>query len=157
MDQDPEGGLTRQCNARPSFLIMYCVPKEQRQHDNHYLKTTTAGTFHNVYKVDGDEPELLQHEVPEPEDAHEEGKPCLICQDTMVKTQSIKTRVTMFVSVSHPMSISPVIEHVAPALVVFHAASATVIECSALQEFGHEHKHIWKRKKEIRQNYQTLE
>ena len=140
----------------PSFLIMYCVPKEQRQHDNHYHKTTTAGTFHNVYKVDGDEPELPEHEVPEPEDAHEEGKPCLICQDTMVKTRwsrhdLVKTRVTMFASVSHPMSISPVIEHVAPALVVFHAAPATVIECSALQEFGHEHKHIWKRrKKEIR-------
>ena len=75
VDQDPEGGLTRQCNARPSFLIMYCVPKEQRQHDNHCHKTTTAGTLHNVYKVDGDEPELLEHEVPEPEDAHEEGKP----------------------------------------------------------------------------------
>ena len=25
VDQDPEGGLTRQCNTRPSFLIMFCV------------------------------------------------------------------------------------------------------------------------------------
>ena len=25
VDQDPEGGLTRQCNTRPSFLIMCCV------------------------------------------------------------------------------------------------------------------------------------
>ena len=30
-----------------------------------------------------DEPEMPEHEVPEPEDAHEEGKPCVICQDTM--------------------------------------------------------------------------
>ena len=25
VDQDPEGGLTRQCNTRPSFLIMCCL------------------------------------------------------------------------------------------------------------------------------------
>ena len=65
---------------------------------NHFHKTTTSGTFHNVYKMDGDEPELPEHEMQEPEDAHEEGKPCLICQDTiwlrhdLVKTRSVKTR-----------------------------------------------------------------
>ena len=31
------------------------------------------GTFHNVYEVDGINGDT-EHEVPEPEDAHEEGK-----------------------------------------------------------------------------------
>ena len=68
-------------------------------------------------------------------------------QDTICSRHD---RFTMLVSVSHPMSISPVIENVAPAPaapVVFHAAPATAIERSALQKIGHEHEHIWKRRK----------
>ena len=69
-----------------------------------------------------------------PEDAHEEGKPCLICQDTncsrhgLFKTRSVKTHFTMLVSVSHSMSISPVIEYVAPASAVFYTELSPVIE-----------------------------
>ena len=61
-----------------------------------------------------DEPELPEHEVQEPEDTHKKGKPCLI----LFKTRSVKTHFTMLVPVSHPMSISPVIEYVAPASAV---------------------------------------
>ena len=39
------------------------------------------------------------------------------------------------------------IDNVAPAPVVFHAAPATVVERSAMLEIGHEHEHIWKRRK----------
>ena len=34
VDQDPEGGLTRQRNARPSFLIMCCVCESLSQDDD---------------------------------------------------------------------------------------------------------------------------
>ena len=54
-----------------------------------------------------------------PEDAHEEGKPCLICQYTICSRHDLfKTHITMLVYVSHTMSISPVIEYVAPASAV---------------------------------------
>ena len=33
VDQDPEGGLTRQCNTRPSFLIICCVWESFSQDD----------------------------------------------------------------------------------------------------------------------------
>ena len=33
VDQDPEGGLTRQCNTRPSFLIMCCLRESLSQDD----------------------------------------------------------------------------------------------------------------------------
>ena len=33
VDQDPEGGLTRQCNTRPSFLTMCCVWESLSQDD----------------------------------------------------------------------------------------------------------------------------
>ena len=86
VDQDPEGGLTRQCNARPSFLIMCCVPHEQRQYENHYHKTTTAGTFHNVYEVDGiwgvkgDAEQRIRQAL-----SH-------LSRHNLVKTRSVKTR-----------------------------------------------------------------
>ena len=79
------------------------------------------------------------------------------------KTRSVKTHFMMLVSVSHPMSTSPVpvIEYVAPASavtytelspVIEYVASApvvfyAVIEHSALQRSGHEHEHTWKRRK----------
>ena len=101
-----------------------------------------------------DEPELPEHEVQEPEDAHQGGKPCLICQDTicsrrdLFKTRSVKTHFTMLVSVSNHMSTSPVpvieyvalapadtlaarspaIEYVVPTPVVTYAATSSVIE-----------------------------
>ena len=54
---------------------------------NHYHKTTTAGTFHNVHRMDGDDPELPEHEVQNPED----GKPCLIqSRHDLVKTRSVQ-------------------------------------------------------------------
>ena len=70
VDQDLEGGLIRHCKTRPSFLVMCCLWETPSQVDV---------TFHNDY----DEPELPEHEVQVPEDAHEEGKPCLIWQDTI--------------------------------------------------------------------------
>ena len=33
VDQDLEGGLTRQCNTRPSFLIMCCLWESRSQDD----------------------------------------------------------------------------------------------------------------------------
>ena len=33
VDQDPEGGLARQCNTRPSFLIMCCLWESLSQDD----------------------------------------------------------------------------------------------------------------------------
>ena len=89
-------------------------------------------TFLNDY----DEQELPEHEVQEPEDAHQGGKPCLICQDTicsrhdLFKTRSVTTHFTMLVSVSHPMSTSPVpvIEYVAPASAVTYTALSPVTE-----------------------------
>ena len=103
VDQDPEGGLTRHCNARPSFLILCCVPQEQRQHENHYHKTTTAGTFHNVYEVDGIKGDA-EHEVAELENAHEEGKPCVICQDTIWSTHDLSGHVSRCLFLSHTPS-----------------------------------------------------
>ena len=104
-------------------------------------------TFLNDY----DEPELPEHEVQEPEDAHKKGKPCLILsrhdlfktrsvQDTicsrhdLFKTRSVKTHFTMLVSVSHPMSTSPVrvIEYVAPASAVTYTEFSPVTEYVAL-------------------------
>ena len=117
-----------------------------------------------------DEPDLPEHEVQEPVDTHKKGKPCLILfktrsvkthftmivsvsQDTICSRHNLfKTNFTMFFSVSHPMSTSPVplIEYVAPASavtytelspvteyvastpVIFHAAPATLIERSSL-------------------------
>ena len=116
VDPHPEGGLTRQRNARPSFLITCCVWETPSKVDV---------TFHNVY----DEPELPEHEVQEPEDAHEGAKPYLICQDTTCSRHDLfKTHFTMLVSVSHPMSISPVIEYVAPAPAVTLVALSPAIE-----------------------------
>ena len=78
VDQDREGGLTRQRNVRPSFLIMCCVWEIPSQVDV---------TFHNDY----DEPELPEHEVLVTEDAHEEGKPCLICsRHDLFNTRSVQ-------------------------------------------------------------------
>ena len=95
-------------------------------------------TFHNVY----DELELPEHEVLEPEDAHKKGKHCLIlsrhdlsrhisrCLFLSHKTRSVKTHFTMLVSVSHPMSTSPVpvIEYVAPASAVTYTELSPVTE-----------------------------
>ena len=84
-------------------------------------------TFLNDY----DEPELPEHEVQEPEDAHKKGKPCLILsRHDLFKTRSVKTHFTMLVSVSHPMSTSPVplIEYVAPASAVTYTELSPVTE-----------------------------
>ena len=54
---------------------------------NHCQKTTAAGTFHNVHEVGGIKGDA-ENEVPEPEDAREEGKPCLICPDTICQDVS---------------------------------------------------------------------
>ena len=86
-----------------------------------------------------------------PEDAHEESKPCLICQDTICsrhdlsKTRSVKTHITMLVSVSVSAgagatyrviaeidmgchaALSPAIEYVAPTLVVTYAVPSSEI------------------------------
>ena len=98
--------------------------------------TTTAGTFHDVYKVDG----INGDAVPEPEDAHEEGK---LCQDTtwsrhdlsrclfLSHTPSQDQQTTAdegtfhFVTNTAPSSV---IEYVAPALAVTHAALSPAIE-----------------------------
>ena len=101
-----------------------------------------------------------------PEDAHEGGKPCLICQDTIFSRHDLSRHIPRCLfSVSHSMSISLVIEYVVPASAVtytapssvieyvastpdvFHAAPVTVIEHSALQRIGHEHEHTWKRRR----------
>ena len=54
---------------------------------NDYHKTTAAGTSHNGYEVDGIKGDA-ENEVPEPEDAHEEGKLCLIYQDSICQDTS---------------------------------------------------------------------
>ena len=86
--QDPEGGLTRQCNARPSFLITCCVWKTPSQVDV---------TFHNVY----DEPELSEREVQVPEDAHQGSEPCLICQDTICSRHDLPRHISRCFFLSH--------------------------------------------------------
>ena len=83
VDQDPEGGLTRQCNARPIFLITCCVWGVWETPSQFDV------TFHNDYdelehssmlpSTMSTTSELPEHEVREPEDAHQGGKPCLIC------------------------------------------------------------------------------
>ena len=50
VDQDPEGGLTRQCNTRPSFLIMCCV------WESIYHKTSAAGFFTEPVEPDTGKP-----------------------------------------------------------------------------------------------------
>ena len=75
------------------------------------------GTFHVVYEVDGIKGDT--------EDAHEEGKLCLICS----RHDLFKTHFTMLVSVSHPMSISSVVEYVAP------ASAVTCTELSPVTEY----------------------
>ena len=88
-------------------------------------------TFLNDY----DEPELPENEVQEPEDAHKKGKPCLICQDTICSRHDLfKTHFTMLVSVTHPMSTSPVpvIEYVAPASPVTYTEPSPATEYVAL-------------------------
>ena len=95
----------------------------------HYHKTTTAGTFHNVDKVDGIKGDA-EHEGAGPED----GQAMSHVKTRSVKTRSVKTRFTMRVSVSHPITrpadhrrrgpavthaaLSPPIEYVAPTLAV---------------------------------------
>ena len=95
----------------------------------------------------------LGHEVQEPKDAHEEGKPCLICQDTIWSRDDLSRHVSRCLFLSHTPSqdqqttpdegtfhfvtyteFSPVIDKVAPALVVSFAAPPPVIECSALSK-----------------------
>ena len=46
----------------------------------------------------------------------------------LFKTRSVKIHLTMLVSVSHPMAISPVIEHVAPASAVTYTELSPVTE-----------------------------
>ena len=46
-------------------------------HSHHNTSRLCVETFHNVYEVDGIKGDT-EHEVPEPEDAHEEDKPCFI-------------------------------------------------------------------------------
>ena len=46
----------------------------------------------------------------------------------LFKTRSVKTHLTMLVSVSHPMSTSPVIEYVAPASAVTYTELSPVTE-----------------------------
>ena len=100
-------------------------------------------TFLNDY----DEPQLLEHEVQEPEDARKKGKPCLILsRHDLLKTRSVKAHFTMLVSVSqdticqdtfhdacfcHTLQATspvPVIEYVAPASAVTYTALSSVIE-----------------------------
>ena len=172
-------------SVTPDPVSRSCVVSQ-----NHYHKTTTAGTFHNVYEVDGDEPELPEHEVQGPEDAHEVGKPCLICQDTIWSRHDLSRHVSRCLLLSHTpsqdqqttadevpstMSLSSVIEFAAPASVVFDAAPAPVIECSAVWKIDQEQTHSYIRKRRKKrydvlcvwlccfdfscffQNYQTLE
>ena len=106
-------------------------------------------TRHNLFKTHFtmlDEPELPEHEVQEPEDAHKKGKPCLILtrsvQDTIYsrhisrclflsqRHNLFKTHFTMLVSVSNPMSTSPVpvIEYVASVSAITYTALSPVTE-----------------------------
>ena len=68
-----------------------------------------------------DEPELPEHEVQEPEDVHEKGKP---------RHDLFKTHFTMLLSVTHPMSTSPapVIEYVASVSAITYTALSPVTE-----------------------------
>ena len=103
---------------------------------------------HNLFKTHFtmlDEPELPEHEVQEPEDAHKKGRPCLILsRHDLFKTQSVqdtfhdacfcsrhnlfKTHFTMVVSVSNPMSPVPVIEYVASVSAITYTALSPVTE-----------------------------
>ena len=87
VDQDPEGGLTRPCNARPSLLIMCCAYETPSQVDV---------TFHNDYN----EPELPEHKSTLPSTMSTTSPSCLSmrcrCQRMRMRraslVSSVKTR-----------------------------------------------------------------